>query len=62
MITILKEIKQLLEEILAELKQQKEPIDLTIDSGKSAKALRTNIPKDKVMTINELPKRYPEID
>ncbi len=32
MITILKEIKQLLEEILTELKKQKEPIDVTIDS------------------------------
>ncbi|EGE54868.1 hypothetical protein [Streptococcus parauberis] len=36
------------------LDEQKEPIDLTIDSDELAKALRTNLPKDKVMTINEL--------
>lgn len=34
MITVLKEIKQLLEEILAELKKQKEPTAVTVDSGK----------------------------
>ena len=61
MFKILKEINQTLKEILVELKQQKEPIDLTIDSGKLAKALGTNIPKDKVLSIDELPKRYPEI-
>ena len=43
-----------------EILEQKEPIDLTIDSDELAKALRTNIPKDKVLTIDELPKRYPE--
>lgn len=44
-----------------EILEQKEPIDLTIDSDEFAKHLRTNIPKDKVITIDELPKRYPEI-
>lgn len=33
MITVLKEISQTLKEILAELKKQKEPIGLTIDSS-----------------------------
>lgn len=34
MITILKEIKQLLEDILIELKNQKEPTEVTVDSKK----------------------------
>lgn len=34
MITVLKEIKQLLEDILIELKKQKEPTAVTVDSGK----------------------------
>ncbi|EHJ57335.1 hypothetical protein HMPREF9318_00058 [Streptococcus urinalis FB127-CNA-2] len=59
MTKLLKEIRDLLKEILDELK---EPIDLKIDSDEFAKHLRTNIPKDKVITIDELPKRYPEID
>lgn len=62
MINVLKEIRDLLKEILAELKEQKELINLTIDSRKLAKALRTNIPKDKVLSIDEVPRRYPEID
>ena len=40
MTKLLKEIRDLLKEILAELKQQKEPIDLTIDSEKLVKAIK----------------------
>ncbi|MFI3887619.1 hypothetical protein [Streptococcus parauberis] len=39
MFKILKEINQTLKEILVELKQQKEPIDLAIDSKKLAKLI-----------------------
>lgn len=41
MITIVKEIKQLLEEILAELKKQKEPTAPTVDSKKLSNTLTT---------------------
>lgn len=44
-----------------EILEQKEPTAVTVDYEKLAKHLRTNIPKDKVITIDELPKRYPEI-
>ncbi|WP_413473675.1 hypothetical protein [Streptococcus parauberis] len=45
-----------------EILEQKEPTAVTVDSEKLAKALRTNIPKDKVLSIDEVPRRYPEID
>lgn len=38
MLTILKEIKQLLEDILSELKKQKEPTAVTVDSEKLSKS------------------------
>ena len=46
-----------------EILEQKEPIDLTIDSEKLAKAILTKnkIPKDKVLSIDEVPRRYPEV-
>ncbi len=46
-----------------EILEKKEPIDLTIDSDKFAKAILTKnkIPKDKVLSIDEVPRRYPEV-
>ena len=47
MLTILKEIKQLLEDILSELKKQKEPTAVTVDSKKVVKHLNSTT-RDKV--------------
>ena len=52
MTKLLKEIRDLLKEILAELKQQKEPIDLTIDSEKFAFALSNVTQKSEGIEIN----------
>ncbi|AUT06251.1 hypothetical protein SPSF3K_01527 [Streptococcus parauberis] len=54
MTKLLKEIRDLLKEILAELKQQKEPIDLTIDSEKLAKSLNLD-------DLTEMPARLNSI-
>lgn len=40
MTKLLKEIRDLLKEILAELKQQKEPTAITVDSWKLVKAIK----------------------
>ncbi|MCK1219567.1 hypothetical protein [Streptococcus uberis] len=54
MITVLKEIKQLLEDILLELKKKKEPTAVTVDSEKIANSLNPNDLTEMAARLNSM--------